>query len=240
MDYFQNNTSSDDAVEEVMTERPAKKHKLGSVKKYRVRVKVRKRNYENIEDLCLHLTDEVQKSYNLLFRGRLTPRDMNLIEPVTFRYNPELKRVQIFSDSKKVEIEMVEGTKILDIFGVSRRLKVLDRAGIKNYHLVYIKLPCTGEIEPSLPSEHPSIYIYCDIVQHQIVGDTMANLLRTLPITGDSGVMQRFQFHRPFYVRVAKGYISTVEIGIHNDRGEQIKFEGGKSILVLHFRRTRL
>ena len=32
-----------------------------------------------------------------------------------------------------------------------------------------------------------SIYVYCNIVQGQIVGNTMVPLLRTIPVSGNSG-----------------------------------------------------
>ena len=80
------------------------------------------------------------------------------------------------------------------------------------------------------------MYIYCDIVEYGIVGDTLAPCIRCLPImpTDDSPVVIRFE--SPHYIPVEKNVFSTIQIEIANDNGEEIRFYDGVAIIKLHFR----
>jgi hypothetical protein len=82
------------------------------------------------------------------------------------------------------------------------------------------------------------MYVYCDLVEHVIVGDSKVPLLRTvLNEKGESDVVHR-SFTNLIYVPLQKKHFGTVEIYIRVDTGEPMPFAGGKSILILHFRRS--
>ena len=87
-----------------------------------------------------------------------------------------------------------------------------------------------------------ALYIYSDIVQNRIVGDTMASLVRVVPIEqkrliNSSGVnWVRFQHIQ--YIPVNKTYTDTVEINIRRDNGDIVPFESGKVVLTLHFKKV--
>jgi hypothetical protein len=86
----------------------------------------------------------------------------------------------------------------------------------------------------------PTLFVYCDIVRHQFVGNKMAPLLRIVPSSGQLGDTIVERFTRPYYVPVSKGYINSVEIQINNDSGDLIKFISGKVVCVLHLRKVGL
>lgn len=83
------------------------------------------------------------------------------------------------------------------------------------------------------------VYVYCDAASHAIVGDTKTPLLRVCNVAGKHGDVVRHTYDRPHYVPVGRREFDTIEIGINNELGEPIPFEFGKSIVTLHFRRTR-
>lgn len=83
-----------------------------------------------------------------------------------------------------------------------------------------------------------SLYIYCDIVEPQIVGDTTAPLLRIVQAEGQEGVMITKSFQNPLYVPVGKRSFDSLEISIRDDTGMKVPFCSGRSICTLHFKRS--
>ncbi len=86
----------------------------------------------------------------------------------------------------------------------------------------------------------PALYLYSDVVEDELVGDSKVPLLRTVPISGKRGDMVNINFPRPFFKPVTKGYINSIEIEIKDDTGKNISFNSGKVICVLHFRKCCL
>ena len=85
------------------------------------------------------------------------------------------------------------------------------------------------------------LYVYCSAIQPQVVGDTMAPLLRivTPPASTFKGTMVNETYQRIFYYPIATKMFSSIEIDIRNHTGEPIAFERGKVTITLHFRKTR-
>ena len=81
-----------------------------------------------------------------------------------------------------------------------------------------------------------AIYVYCDIVQPQIVGNTSAKLLRSIPVQGKLGDVITKTFTNIQYVPVQTKSFEDVEIVLRNDTGDPVPFERGKLIATLHFR----
>ena len=82
-----------------------------------------------------------------------------------------------------------------------------------------------------------TIYIYCNIVQPQIVGDTSAQLLRSIPVEGKSGDIVTKTFTNIQYVPVQTKSFEDVEILLRSDTGDPVSFERGKVVTTLHFRK---
>lgn len=84
-----------------------------------------------------------------------------------------------------------------------------------------------------------SLYVYCDLLEHVIVGDTSAPLLRLVDAKGKNGDMQHRCYDPPRYVPLRKKNFDCVEIDIRDDLGQPIAFESGKLSVTLHFRRAK-
>ena len=96
-------------------------------------------------------------------------------------------------------------------------------------------------ISPRVADVNASIYtifVYCDIIQAQLVGDTEVPLLQIVPVEGTHGDMVTKTYRNLQYLPVAKKQFSTVEINIKTDSGDKVPFESGKLITTLHFRRS--
>lgn len=84
-----------------------------------------------------------------------------------------------------------------------------------------------------------NIYVYCDIVKLTLVGNVYVPLLHSIGIDDNPGNYIHKEFLNPHYLPLQNGYFSNIQIRLCDDVGDNIKFEWGKVILKLHFRRRR-
>lgn len=96
-----------------------------------------------------------------------------------------------------------------------------------------------GLREVDLEHGFHDLYIYCDIIQQQYVGDTLVPLLRIIPVEGKDGERISKSFVRPQYVPVSRKQFETIEVNIKRDTGESVPFEFGRVLLTLHFRQSQ-
>ena len=81
-----------------------------------------------------------------------------------------------------------------------------------------------------------TIYVYCNIVQPQIVGDTNAQLLKSIPVEGTFGDIITKTFTNIQYVPIQRRSFEDVEVLLRSDTGNPVPFERGKVVTTLHFR----
>jgi len=87
-----------------------------------------------------------------------------------------------------------------------------------------------------------SVFIYCDLLEHVMVGDTKSPLLRI--VNRKTDVRQAYDsvehvtFNPVQYVPLQKKCFDAVAIQLMTDFGEAMPFVPGKSLVVLEFRRT--
>ena len=82
-----------------------------------------------------------------------------------------------------------------------------------------------------------AMYVYCDIVEPRVVGDTTVQLLRVVPVEGKHGEVVCKTYENVHYIPLQRKQFQTLEIYIRDDRGQRVPFECGKSIVTLHFKR---
>jgi len=82
----------------------------------------------------------------------------------------------------------------------------------------------------------PTFYVYCDILEHVVVGDIMAPLLRiaNMEVTRSHAVYQ--VMNPSLFVPVQKKNFDTIERNIMTDTGEPVPF----MVVVLEFKRVGL
>ena len=78
-----------------------------------------------------------------------------------------------------------------------------------------------------------NIYTYCDILEPQIVGDTNAQLLKSIPVEGKFGDIIAKTYTNIHYVPVQTKLFEIVKILLRGDTGKPVPFERGK--VVIHF-----
>ena len=80
-----------------------------------------------------------------------------------------------------------------------------------------------------------SLYVYSDVVQPKLVGDTSAPLLGVVPARGVYGEMVYKEYSSHVYSDLTKNCFSTIEIYLMDSAGRSIPFEFGKVTVLLHF-----
>ena len=98
-------------------------------------------------------------------------------------------------------------------------------------HYVHYKMNDIADLQPIR-----QFYVYTDIIEHQMVGDTTAPLLRNVPVQGSFGSMVNIDFTKLEYKTVSTGLVNTIKIDIRDDTGKPIPFNTGRVIVKVHFR----
>ena len=128
----------------------------------------------------------------------------------------------------KVTVQLKNGYQ----FALSGRMSIIFGFGEKNTKITKTTVsPYVADLFGMM-----TVYVYCDIVQPQIVGDTSAQLLRSIPVEGKSGDVITKTFTKIQYVPVQTKSFEDVEILLRSDTGDPVPFERGKVITTLHFK----
>ena len=128
----------------------------------------------------------------------------------------------------KVTVQMKNGFQ----FGLAKPLSIMLGFGEKD---VIVKKTTESPYVADLTTVS-TIYVYCDIVEPQIVGDTSAQLLKSIPVEGKFGDIITKTFTNLQYVPIRTKSFEAVEVLLRNDTGDPVPFERGKVVITLHFR----
>lgn len=139
--------------------------------------------------------------------------------------------------SKKVSLSIEPSVTAL---GCSQRLAL--QLGYKPHaNLVQNPTPShPANIWVGIPSQ---MFVYCDLVEPQAVGDVLSPLMRIVNITADNynyGSHKDVIFSPPHYIPVMRREFENVEIDIRTDSGELMPFEFGTLSLKLHFKKIHV
>ena len=81
-----------------------------------------------------------------------------------------------------------------------------------------------------------SLYIYCDIVQPQVVGNTFEPLMRTVGVSSEARFGENVTeiFESPYYLPLSRSSFQEVTVNIRNDIGLAPSFMFGRVTITLH------
>jgi hypothetical protein len=97
-----------------------------------------------------------------------------------------------------------------------------------------------GTMSPDIDRGMTGLYVYSNVVNNRLVGDSYVPLLRVVPLA--SSLADKFdnvyiEFNNIQYHDVASFHGRDIEIKIARDNGETVSFDKGKVIIDLHFKR---
>jgi len=84
------------------------------------------------------------------------------------------------------------------------------------------------------------IFVYTNIIESHHVGDTVAPVLRVIPVLTENTEQIVKVYPSPLYFPVKKSFFDTIKIELRTSSGKEITFSGGKTVLVLSFRKRNL
>ena len=91
-----------------------------------------------------------------------------------------------------------------------------------------------GDFIMDLYADFRSVYIYSDLVSARPVGDTMAPLLRIVPMSDKKQEVVHYTFAKPHYIPLNRFQFNSTEILLTTDQGKTISFSSGSTIMTLH------
>ena len=223
-----------------------KGHELTEQKKvdaYLEKVALHKQWEEDIENLSMEysmketeLEEKVQEAKESLVDWRQkmelasTQTKVPDIDGLQFRHDKTLQRVSIDMDTEKIS-RVVLSPRLAYMLGYND--------GPENY--IMKDKQNLAKYPVDLTGGFYALYIYCTIVENQIVGNYRVPLLRTVHVKGKHGDICEKIFHSPHYVPVVAKEFDTLEIDIKADIGQQsVDFKSGKVVVKLHFRKKRM
>ena len=101
-----------------------------------------------------------------------------------------------------------------------------------------LDVPISGEKPLDLASNLNSFYVYCDLLQPILVGDTKVPLLRIVDKSEKTEGTTYRTMNLVQYVPIQKKCFDTIQIKLATDAGVVVPFFPGKCVVVLEFRRT--
>lgn len=142
--------------------------------------------------------------------------------------------------SKKVQVQLTNGATIKFSGGLAENLGFMSDEIIGENHIpastVTIESPYVADPNVDLHL----LYVYTDIIQAEMVGGSLAQLLRIITVSGKDGEMVLASYDRPHYCPVSRRNFQSIEIVIRTHTGRLVSFDRGKLIVKLHFRLRHL
>ena len=81
-----------------------------------------------------------------------------------------------------------------------------------------------------------TLFVYTDIIEHQVVGDHFVPLLRCVHISGEDKYVVQLVTTRCTTYRCSKSYISDIDIEVKTDQNLSVPFKYSKVVGKLHLR----
>jgi hypothetical protein len=148
-------------------------------------------------------------------------------------------RFEYSAQKRKIVLSLGKPTKVKQIVFSSAMSHLLGIEEVIEIVAPEVLTTFTGSYPVDIDAGFVALYLYCDLLPNLIIGDTLAPLLRTVNVEGkyDDIVCRSFDF--PHYLPLAQREFNTVHIVIKDDMGRPLKFQYGKVVVKLHFRREQ-
>jgi hypothetical protein len=141
-----------------------------------------------------------------------------------FDHLPSTNKLHMFTDKAY----------IVNLLGFSAKdISNGDIPPLYHLNLTGAKTPCFDAVE--------SLYVYCDLVKAQHVGDTLAPLLEIVPVQGIPGQRVHYSVSQLSYLPVNRSFVESINIEICDEYGTHVIFPDDVENVIcrLRFRRIK-
>ncbi len=188
---------------------------------YNVNIKIKDGFYESIDSLIQWLNFIVNSNRNI-------PENIKNTISFISKDKSNLTKIGITRNNKNIEISLTQGICHLMGFDIS-----------DNESKIKFPSSKTSEYPADVFRGLHSMYIYTNIIERQIVGDSLVPLLRICGINNDDqGKNVSIKFNNPRYLPVNANNISSIHVNLRNEYGDNLPFRAGNVILTLQFRKS--
>lgn len=145
-------------------------------------------------------------------------------------------RIKLSYYKKTKRVEIVLGTGVESVIFSDRLSVILGFGSQKLFRPSDVPSYTILAVSPPDFNFCPTrLFIYCDILQAQVLGDVYAPLLFNLALEGEH---KRVVTVNPIrsYINVGRSSFDSISINILNEFGEEVTFYNGASSVSLHFR----
>jgi hypothetical protein len=160
------------------------------------------------------------------------------------KYDKLTNRIQIKMVEKGAQL-ILSSPDIRAVFGFSEKMALNEIA--KSSQTARLNAGwVTGDYGPDLQRLHTAL-VYTDIIEHQIVGDTLAPLLRLIPLTGklknnEISTMENTQVSKSFslplqFKKIQATSFHSIQLQMYGENGKLLPFvDAGRTSATLLFR----
>lgn len=185
-----------------------------------VKATIPKKNYKSIDELIAAINENVEGVSNLGIKILLLDSGRVKVNEVF------IEKLKLFAGATStVEPIIVFENKLATVLGFPPNVNIIN------------KTSSAYNLDAGIPHE---IFIYSNIIEHQIISDTSAPLLKILPISSNNGEKNHVELINRDYLNVFGNQIDTIKIECRDAQKNLIAFEDGNGlILKLHFKRYK-
>jgi len=203
-----------------------------------VKVEIPPAHYETVEYLITAINEalgdiQVKVNENDINsgeeeQGNGTIATTKLSKVIMFRYNTNSKKVKMVIMNRKVHFVNLS-KHMAYVLGFSN-----------NWNTIFSGTSCEAKYMPDMSAGINTLYVYLNIIQPQLVGDSFSPLLRIIHVDGRHGMTVEKVFFNRQYIPVMQKDFGQLEMHIKTDGNQDVQFDSGKVIATLHFQRRRL
>ena len=90
-----------------------------------------------------------------------------------------------------------------------------------------------------LSAGYHSIFVYTDIIESSLIGDSLSQLIKVVEIPADTkfGDQVVIKYNNPQYFPLLRKEFSTIQLDLKDDSNSTVPFLFGRTIVTLHFRK---
>jgi hypothetical protein len=195
---------------------------------------------EHIRELWLDINDKQNRKYPE-YEPTYKRTNANIFK---YKYHHLTNRFQILMEEEGGRL-VLTSPDMLAIFGFSVQ-RGRDEINVTSALAKLDSGWVTGDYDPDLQRLHTAL-VYTDIIEHQIIGDTLAPLLRLIPITGkmknnEMSNMESSQVSKTFnlplqFKKVQVNSFHSIQLQMHGENGKLLPFvDAGRTSATLIFR----
>ena len=187
-------------------------------------------HYDDVEVLC----DEIMKSIfeTIMVSEEEDNQYRNMKKGNAIVAVGQLCYFSFESDIRRASV--VLKTDIIREIILSKRLQYMlgmETAFLKNKENI-------AKYPPAL-SGTEALWVYCDIIENQVIGNTTGQLLKIVHVEGEFGKYIEKSFTNPHYLPILSKKIDQIKISIRERSGKVTPFQFGSVVIKLHIKRKR-